>query len=404
MKSLTIPLALLFASPLPSAAAAQIYHLTDLGTLPGGTQSCAAGINGSGQVVGYASTNGSGAFHAFLYSGGTMIDLGTFGGSRSQAYGINDSGGIVGAYIPAGGTAERAFRYSGGVFTNLGLLPGTSNSSQAYAINASGQAVGHSGTNGLTQRGFLYSGGPLVDLGTLSGGIHSHAHCINNSGQIAGYSQKKVGSAGGSPIYAEHAFSYSGGSMTDLGTLPGGSNSRAYGINDSGQIVGYGDIDITGDIHAFLYSNGSMTDLTPLLPTYNSQAYDINNNGEIVGYLGAGFHHPFILRNGTVSDLTTLIDDSASGWNFFNWTTTQPGSYSINDAGWIAGTGTAPDGQPHAYLLTPAPEPNTLAMLTATALALRRRRGLKSEYAAGSTSLTIEYMGSREYRAMEWTR
>ncbi len=35
-----------------------------------------------------------------------------------------------------------------------------------------------------------------------------------------------------------HAFLYSGGVMSDLGTL-GGSYSGAYAINDSGQVVGY---------------------------------------------------------------------------------------------------------------------------------------------------------------------
>ncbi len=48
-------------------------------------------------------------------------------------------------------------------------------------------------------------------------------------------------------------------SITDLGTL-GGSYSYAYGINDSGQVVG-GAATASGAQHAFLYSGGSMTDL-----------------------------------------------------------------------------------------------------------------------------------------------
>jgi len=38
------------------------------------------------------------------------------------------------------------------------------------------------------------------------------------------------------------AFLYSDGAITDLGTLPGGNYSQAYAINNSGQIVGEGDI------------------------------------------------------------------------------------------------------------------------------------------------------------------
>ena len=62
------------------------------------------------------------------------------------------------------------------------------------------------------------------------------------------------------------AFLYGNGKMTDLGTLPGGTGSDANGINDSGQVVGLGDIgshDENGNPveRAFLYSTGAMTDL-----------------------------------------------------------------------------------------------------------------------------------------------
>ncbi|MGD0283903.1 MAG: PEP-CTERM sorting domain-containing protein [Dissulfurispiraceae bacterium] len=74
--------------------------MTDLGTL-GGTDSHALGINASGPVVGYVDTTGNAAYHAFLHSGSTMIDLNTlidpFSGWRLlQAYDINDAGQIVG--------------------------------------------------------------------------------------------------------------------------------------------------------------------------------------------------------------------------------------------------------------------------------------------------------------------
>ncbi len=57
------------------------------------------------------------------------------------------------------------------------------------------------------------------DLGTL-GGPSSYAEGINSSGTIVGFSYTSGGNY--------HAFSYSGGVMTDLGTLPGGSNSFAF--------------------------------------------------------------------------------------------------------------------------------------------------------------------------------
>jgi probable HAF family extracellular repeat protein len=52
------------------------YVLIDLGTLPGDTHSFANGINDRGHVVGWSTTTGDYGQHAFLYSDGTMTDLG----------------------------------------------------------------------------------------------------------------------------------------------------------------------------------------------------------------------------------------------------------------------------------------------------------------------------------------
>lgn len=79
-------------------------------------------INESGQVVGWT---GEWAFdtnhHAFLYSGGVPIDLGTLGGTWSEAYAINNNGQIVGNSRIASG-ATRPFIYNGGTMTDLGSL------------------------------------------------------------------------------------------------------------------------------------------------------------------------------------------------------------------------------------------------------------------------------------------
>ncbi|MCK5504343.1 MAG: hypothetical protein KAJ10_04240, partial [Thermodesulfovibrionia bacterium] len=62
---------------------------------------------------------------------------------------------------------------------------------------------------------------------------------------------------------------------------PGWSWSYVHGINDDGDLVGYGGVDST--IKSFLYSNGSFTDLLP--PGWSSAyALTINRIGEIVGY------------------------------------------------------------------------------------------------------------------------
>ena len=93
----------------------------------------------------------------------------------------------------------------------------------------------------------------MTDLGTL-GGSSSDATGINDSGQVVGDSWLSTAANSG-----RDAFLYSGGSMTDLGTL--GGDSYATGINDSGQVVGHLVYPTDQGFHAFLYSSGSMTDL-----------------------------------------------------------------------------------------------------------------------------------------------
>jgi len=72
----------------------------------------------------------------------------------------------------------------------------------------------------------------------------------------------------------------------DLGTL-GSDYSIAYGINDVGKVVG-DSFTSSGQPHAFLWNNGKMFDLNNLLSDNSGwelvSAQGINNRGQIVGY------------------------------------------------------------------------------------------------------------------------
>jgi probable HAF family extracellular repeat protein len=130
--------------------------------------------------------------------------------------------------------------------TDLGTLGGTY--SKAYAINASAKIVGQAYLAGNTQaHAFLFENGTMTDLDTL-GNAHSEALAINSTGVIVGDFDSNQGD-----VVAPRAFIVVDGKMQDLNELiapdSGWVLAIASGINDAGQIAGWGTLN--GSQHAF---------------------------------------------------------------------------------------------------------------------------------------------------------
>ncbi|OFX13801.1 MAG: hypothetical protein A2Z18_10965 [Armatimonadetes bacterium RBG_16_58_9] len=320
---------LLSAMGTPQAYASQAYRMIDLGVLPGDVYSAALGINSSGQVVGFSSGPQYTPYtHAFIWDAvNGMRDLGVLPGAyASIASDINDLGQVVGSSDDIG-----AF-----IWDSAGGMRKIDGMYEAEAINSLGQVVGSSQPAGVAGYARLWNpGSGVVDLYRAS-----HAYGINNLGQVVGYGW-------------DGAFIWdAAGGVRSLGT---GHASSAQDINDLGQVVG------SLKAAAFVWDADSGATVIPGLMT---RACGINNAGQVVGYYFAPYYRDPGPEQGAYvwSESTGLIQL----WPFSF-------AYDINDAGQIVGWSGG-----HAVMWELIPEPTSLAALglgiSGLGLAAFRRR------------------------------
>jgi len=229
-------------------------------------------ISAAGEIAGWA------GYSAFRYNDAEgFVDLGRLGGGWAEANGINSLGEITGgAGIDPDDTDSypRAFVYRNGTIKAIpGLMDGDS---MGYGINDQGEVTG-----GAAGWAFLYSESDGVSyLGAGRG------RAINNHGAIAGYSVVNQFGQG-------MAFLWREGEMRLLGSL-GGSDSEAFGLNESNVVVGASlTRPLDGSYHSFIWTEAEgMQDLNALIADepgwYLENAYAINNHGQIVGSGGDG--------------------------------------------------------------------------------------------------------------------
>ena len=337
------------------------YVVEDLGTLPGDDSSVAWAINENGDVVGWST--GPAGTRAFLYTrAGGMVALPALSNRpRSVARDINDAGVIVGSASAGGTDLGHAVLWSGGTVLDLGTL-GTGFYSEAWGINNLGEVVGWSdtsGDSGLTGvHAFLYRQAEgMVDLTPASD--TGYAEDINDAGQVTGYKTAPGG------VY--HAFRWQEGTFLDLGALPGFAHSFGWAINESGQVAGNSTTASGNSERLFRFTDGAVLQNLGGVGEHNV-AWGINASGEVVGTRGQSLKRAVLYTDaGGLQDLDTLIDGSL-GWVLL-------AAHDINDDGQIVGyASNSFTGQTHAVRLRPtdAPPPVcTFHCLRSTSIKLR---------------------------------
>jgi probable HAF family extracellular repeat protein len=204
-----------------------------------------------------------------------ITDLGTLGGLSSQAVAINSSGQVVGSSQTADGNMHAFSWTAAHGMIDLGTLGGPN--SEAVAINNTGQVIGTADTSDDVTRAFLWTAtAGMIDLGTL-GGLNSHAVALNDAGQIVGNSETPNGRL--------HAFSWTPtGGMIDLGTFGGHDFSSAVGVNNGGQVAGTASVpDLQANQGAFLWTASDGPISLGSLGFRGSFAVAVNEAGHVAG-------------------------------------------------------------------------------------------------------------------------
>ena len=245
----------------------------------------------------------------------------TLGGTAGAANGINDLGWPMGYVYTSGNVNVEAAVWIEGRMLKLGPLPGGANSDVAWESvkNNQGLIVGISDTSELQPRGEIFScaaagfipldgpspghtcraflwepGGNLTELPTL-GGDNGFATGINNPGQVIGWGETTYEDPTcNSPQvlqFLPFVYDIHTQQISALQVYPGDSDGTANAQNDSGQISGISGIcsNAVGGasaIHAVFWENANSTpiDMGNLGGLAWNTPSGMNKKGEVVGF------------------------------------------------------------------------------------------------------------------------
>lgn len=261
------------------------------------------GLNDGGLVAGAVRSPEATPF-ACLWEGGKIRAVPGALKPGALATAVGPHGEVAGQVTEADG--EHAYLTAAGKLSRLPKLAGCERE-WASAVNARGEVCGFAFTAEGQPHACLWpkGAGSAVDLHALvkkalPAAVGSRAFGVNDRGDVVGEAEDEDGRT--------RAFHYTGGKVVLL-AVPGSRESGAAALNNGGQIAGWANLG-AGD-HLFLFQGGKATDLG-VLPRYRDMLPTaINARGEIVGYADSdnseARERGWLWRGGKLYDLTALL-------------------------------------------------------------------------------------------------
>jgi hypothetical protein len=350
--------------PATSAPVPQ-YQIYDIGVVQGGdTASQGFGVSRAGIAVGRSfQANGTQAF-TWTLKGGIVGLPNLAGRSYCVSNSANDDGVVVGtAATTAFGSGRLPVIWQNGVVSQLPLPVGET-LGDANSVNSANVAVG-SVDSGSNQRGAIYSGGSatIITQTTANGSFFLTAFGINDSDRIVGQGIDPGNAARNVGI----VYDIGQNLAFEVGALPGMNGALAFGVSNTGYVVGSSMFD-QGSGMPFIWSDqGGMVAIPLATGTSEGSARAVNSAGWVVGDDSSAFSIPFLYDGTTTYRLADLIPPN-SGWDLSM--NTSSSALGISENSVIVGTGVH-NGETHAYAMvpvtvTPTPTPTPTATPRAT--------------------------------------
>src|SRR5438045_5794538 len=363
---IAITAVLLWVATVPTnTATTPQYRIYDIGVIDlSDDASQGFGVSHGGIAVGRSIRTGGSQAFTWTVSGGIVGLPNLAGRSHAVSNSANDSGVVVGtAATTLFATSRLPVIWQNGAVSQLPLPPGET-LGEANSVNASSVAVG-SVDAGTLQRGVIYSGGSatIITQTTANGSFFVTAFGINDSGRVVGQGIDPMNAARNVGI----VYDVGQNMAFEVGALPGLNGALAFGVSNTGYVVGSSMLN-QGSGLPFIWSDQSGIVAVPLASgTSEGSARAVNSAGWVVGNDSSAFSIPFLYAGTHNYRLADLIPPN-SGWDLSM--NTSSSADGISDTGVVVGTGVH-NGETHAYAMVPAapsptPTPTPTAAPTAT--------------------------------------